>query len=84
MIANSSIKHTTNGKIEFSHIAVGHEWDMRSEVQYLRYAEKCPDPPPRDFFSKHILQEQNLSMALHNSNTMSYAHCSSNNCMLCS
>jgi len=29
-------------------MAVGHEWDMRSEVQYLCYAEKCPDP--WDFF----------------------------------
>jgi len=26
-------------------MAVGHEWDMRSEVHYLCHAEKCPDPP---------------------------------------
>jgi len=61
-------------------MAVGHEWDMRSEVHYLRYVEKCPDR--LGDFSKHILQEQNFSMVLQYSNT-SYARHPSNNCILC-
>jgi len=55
MIENSSIKNSTNGKLTFSLMAVIHEWDMRSEVHYLCYIEKCPDP--LGFCSKHILQE---------------------------
>lgn len=62
-------------------MAVGHERDMRSEVHYLCYIEKCLDC--LGFCSKHILQEQNVSTALQNSNMMSWAHCSSKKSMLC-
>ena len=44
MIANSSIKHSTNGKMESPLMAVGHEWDMHSKVHYLCYTEECPIP----------------------------------------